>query len=394
MRELSTFNDDATYKEKTVKHRLVCVFATCAGLYGQGALAIDNLKINGFMTAGASAIDSKSNATQDGLMEDKIGFKADNRLGLQVTAKINPQVDFNGQLFAQAREENYNVHTDWAYITYRPLESLQVRAGLNKLPNFLISDYQWVGYAYPWIRPPQEIYTQNPLESASGVHLIFKQPVGDAQLLIQPYFGRDSDEVVVPQDAIINNAGGGLTTYTAGKVGHIEFDSDPVKGLDLSLITDTFTVRAGHQTAKVNLEFDTPSEGDNWRLTTLGFTMDRRNVVLYTEYFQRKVDGNANAIWPNQKGYYATLGYRMGKFLPHFTAAKLDDNKNASGANIGTPLKQTSQTLGLRYEVGSGAALKFEFGRAKPEDGTRGLFVNVPDKSTVKIYGAAIDVVF
>ncbi len=377
-----------------MKYRLACFLTVCAGLYGEGAMAIDSLKINGFMTAGAAAIDSKNNKTQDGLIEDKIGFKADNRLGLQVTAKINPQVDFNGQLFAQAREENYNVHTDWAYITYRPVENLQVRAGLNKLPNFLISDYQWVGYAYPWIRPPQEVYTQNPLESASGVHLIFKQPVGDAQFLIQPYFGRDSDEVVAPQDAIINNSGGGLTTLTAGKVGHIGFESDPVRGLDLSLVADNFTVRAGYQAAKVNLEFDTPSEGDNWRLATLGVTGEWSNVVVYSEYFQRKVDGNANAIWPNQKGYYATLGYRLGKFLPHFTASKLDDNKNPTGATNGTPLKQTSQTLGLRYEAGNSAALKFEVGRAKPEGGTRGLFVNVPDKSTVKTYGVAIDVVF
>ena len=374
-----------------MKCRLACFLTVCAGLYGEGALAIDNLKINGFMTAGAAAIDSKSNKTQDGLIEDKIGFKADNRLGLQVTAKINPQVDFNGQLFAQAREENYNVHTDWAYITYRPVESLQVRAGLNKLPNFLISDYQWVGYAYPWIRPPQEVYTQNPLESASGVHLVFKQPVGNAQLLIQPYFGRDSDEVVAPQDPIVN---GLLPSLTAGKVAHVEFSSDPVRGLDISLVADNFTLRAGHQAAKVNQESDVESEGDNWRLTTFGITGEWSNFVVYSEYFQRKVDGNANVIWPNQKGYYATLGYRLGKFLPHFTASKLDDNGNPTAGIVGTPLKQTSQTLGLRYEAGNSAALKFEVGRAKPEGGTRGLFVNVPDKSTVKTYGVAIDVVF
>ena len=375
-----------------MKHRLVCVFAACAGFYGQGVLAIDNLKINGFMTAGAAAIDSKSNKTWDGLIEDKIGFKADNRLGLQVVAKINPQVDFNGQLFAQAQEANYNVHTDWAYVTYRPVDSLQVRAGLNKLPNFLVSDYQWVGYAYPWIRPPQEVYAQNPLESASGVHLIFKQPVGDAQILIQPYFGRDSHEAVIPQDVDATTAG--ELGFTPGTVKHAEIDGDPVRGLDLSLVTDAFTVRAGYQALKVNVEDLTGAEGNRMRIATLGFTMDWRSVVVYSEYFQRKTDSNANAIWPDQKGYYATLGYRFGKFLPHFTASKLDDNKNASGANVGTPLKQTSQTLGLRYEAGNGAALKFEVGQAKPEGGTRGMFVNVPDKSTVKIYGAALDIVF
>jgi len=57
---------------------------------------------------------------------------------------------------------------------------------------------------------------------------------------------------------------------------------------------------------------------------------------------------------PNQKGAYATIGYRFGKFLPHITYATLDDNDNPLGGPAvgnGIPLKQTSATLGLRYEL-------------------------------------------
>ncbi|HYA38614.1 MAG TPA: porin [Candidatus Methylomirabilis sp.] len=378
--------------KKTAKYSSACLLALCAVLRVDTALAIDGVKINGFMTAAATALDSKGNQTWDGLVENKIGF-TDSRLGLQFIAKVNPQVEFNGQLLAEAKEDNYNVHTDWAYINYRPIESLQVRAGLNKLPNFLISDYQFVGYAYPWIRPPQEVYSQNPLESASGVDLIFTQSVGDFQLMIQPYFGHYDNETVVPQDAIINYPGM-LSAFTVGQPDHIGVESDPVRGLTLSVSTDAFTVRAGYQDAIINVDFNTPSEGDSWRVSTLGFNMDWRNIVVYSEYFQRKVGGAANVVLPDQKGYYATVGYRFGKFLPIFTASKLDDNGNPTGPNSGTPLKQTSRSLGLRYELGDSTALKFEATQSKPQGGTRGLFVAVPDKSTVMIYGVSLDVVF
>jgi len=369
-----------------------CVLALCALLRVDAVLAIDDVKLHGFMTAAATALNSKGNQTWDGLTENNIGFN-DSRMGLQVIAKINQQVDFNGQLLAEAKEDNWNVHTDWSYITYRPVQNLQIRAGLNKIPNFLVSDYQFVGYSYPWIRLPQEVYSQDPLESASGVLLIFTQPVGDAQLVFQPYFGHYDSETPVPQDAIISNPAM-LSSFTLGQVDHIGVESDPVRGLTVGYVTDVFTVRAGYQTAQINVDFTTPSDNNDWRMSTVGFSMDWHDIVVYSEYFQRKVGGEANLVLPDQKGYYAAAGYRFGKFLPLFTASRLEDNGNPTGPNSGTPLKQKSLSLDLRYDVSGSTALKLEVTQTKPEDSSRGLFVNVPDKSTVMIYGVSLDVVF
>jgi predicted porin len=125
--------------------------------------------------------------------------------------------------------------------------------------------------------------------------------------------------------------------------------------------------------------------------------------VLYTEYFQREIEGQANMAFPNQKGAYATIGYRFGKFLPHITYATLDDNDNPTTL-VGQPLKQTSATLGLRYELGTGAALKVEAQQVKPEAANtggpaRGLLIADPAtgpelSDNVMIYSLAVDVVF
>jgi hypothetical protein len=139
---------------------------------------------------------------------------------------------------------------------------------------------------------------------------------------------------------------------------------------------------------------------DTAKFTSAGVTMDWHNVVLYSEAFKREIDGQANFAFPNQKGSYATLGYRIGKWLPLYTTARIADNHNPKNL-FGTPLKQTSKTLGLRYEIGGAAALKFEAQKVTPEKGTRGLLISDPngagskDKSDdVMIYGIALDVVF
>jgi hypothetical protein len=71
------------------------------------------------------------------------------------------------------------------------------------------------------------------------------------------------------------------------------------------------------------------------------------------------------------------------------------------GLMYGTPTVQDSITLGLRYELGSGAALKFEAQQIKPKAGTRGMLIADPngaytqDRSeSVMIYGLAVDLVF
>ena len=114
--------------------------------------------------------------------------------------------------------------------------------------------------------------------------------------------------------------------------------------------------------------------------------------------------GMANMAFPNQKGAYATVGYRFGKLMPHVTYATLDDNDNPATL-AGLPLKQTSTTLGLRYELGTGAALKVEAQQVKPEctgkagEICRGLLIANPNlgperSDNVMIYSLAVDVVF
>lgn len=396
---------------------------TIAGLLGAGlvgsasvasaAAGIENVTFSGFLTAGASyaahpVLAGTDDVTADGKITNEVTFARDTRFGLQVSAQVNPQVSVTGQMLARGSENNFTLTTDWAYAKYRVNDNLSIRAGRVKLPSFLISDYNEVGYAYPWVRPPMEMYSANPMTGLNGVDLLIRYNIGDMGLLVQPYYGTNTQDTVVPQ-AVINSGAPlcltpppGPVSYTACPAGTImttSFSVENMRGINLSLGSDAFTVRAGWFKTQVNAAaFGV--KGDDGSFSSVGATMDWKNIVIYTEGFVRIVEGMANIAFPNQEGGYATLGYRFGKLLPHVTYGWIDDHNNPPGS-LGVPLKQKSVALGMRYELGRGAAFKLEALRATPEAGTTGLFLADPNAPTspyrdenVMIYSATVDVVF
>ena len=395
---------------------LLCFGLAWQVLPARAVTGLEGVSISGFLTAGATYADKQllsttEAVTQDGAIENTPGFTSDSRLGLQISAKVNQDISVTGQLLAKAREENSNVNADWAFVNYRVNEPISIRAGKIKFPTFLISDYYEVGYAYPWIRPPQEVYSSNPITTLNGVDMLARFRFGDMSLLVQPYYGVSRGaQALVPQNAAtafpicFNGQTGSFGVCQAGTVLYTDFTADALHGINVSLSTDIFTVRAGSLNTKVNA----PAFGvfqDTAKFSSVGVTMDWHNVVLYSEAFKREIEGKANVAFPNQKGSYATLGYRIGKWLPHFTSARISDNNNPTtpppGFPIaGAPLEQTSKTLGLRYEVGSGAALKFEAQKVTPKTGTRGLLISAPSTAPkdpgddVMFYGISLDVVF
>lgn len=373
---------------------------------GGGAAWAEGITFNGFLTAGATYGDSEV-STQDGNITDDVGFTNDSRIGIQLSAEVNPRVDVTAQLLARAKEDNSDVVADWAFVSYKLTDPLKVRAGKLKLPTFLISDYIEVGYAYPWIRPPQEVYFSNPISTINGLDLLYTAYFGDFNILIQPYFGQSRGaEALIPQELMP-----GLS-LPGGTIAFLPFRADNMAGINVSGGMDFFTVRAGYLKTEVSADVPapfTPVDHDEATFASAGLTLDWRNVVVYGEYFEREIDDGANGAFPNQKGHYGTLGYRIGKFLPHITYAKLEDNDNPTPSPPnGVPLEQESVTVGLRYELGSGAALKIEAQRVEPEEGTRGLLISNPNapfladgttpnddpSNTVNIYSIAIDVVF
>ena len=409
------------------------------------------VKINGFASAGlvVGDLDAEFISGTD-VIGKSATFGADNTIGLQISADINETVNFTGQLLAKGVIDSYNLDAHWAFIDYHPHHNFSIRAGRLVLPIVMGSEYVDVGYAYPWVRPPMEVYSAIPLTSYSGIDVLYTVEMGDNILTLQPYVGS-----VPPSNFVGANLevelGLGLNTVFQFEYG---------------------LVRA--QVLRVNDATGSGSSGIDYgmgiQLFAIGTDLEIGNVVLISEYIKKefvltgiepysKVDGEA---------WFVTLGYRVGKFLPHITFASADSDVrqapalevifsqflaadpalatlfsdmsladqqafmtaftsdpvaflsdpvvqamfSASGAAVGAselealpvlaemqlppaPLayKQRSITLGLRYEILPRTALKLEYQAIRPQEESWGLFRQDPGDK-ISLVSFAIDVTF
>ena len=398
------------------------------------------IQFDGFMTVGAAKIVDIEDADKGniyigglgdrGISED-LSFERDTRFGIQVSSDITDDMSVVAQILGRGEDGNFNAIIEWAYVDYEIADVASIHAGKIKQPVYLVNDYVEVGYAYPWIRPPQEVYLlNNPLNTVNGIELLLQFPVGPGTLSFQPYLGSNRDDIANAQGAFfeaeniygidIKYAGRGYTVHASN------FRCD-VKTFG------SFSVPAANNILGQDLAVDLNGKGD-CDVTAVGFNLDLADVVAYAEWTERTTDETLSRAFGDTEAYYLTLGYRFGKFMPHITFASIEGEASTVGigtgggaitgpggaplilgppgspasANFPVPI-QTSVTAGLRYEVNDSAALKIEYqvidveqDAAELTDANQGFnyglfntdFSRVSPQDKVGIFSVALDVIF
>ncbi len=347
---------------------------------------VQAIQFDGFMTAGAAKIVDIDDADKGniyigglgdrGITED-LTFERDTRFGLQISSDVSDDMSVVAQILGRGDKNNFNAIIEWAYIDYELHDVASIHVGKIKQPVYLVNDYVEVGYAYPWIRPPQEVYLlNNPLNTVNGIELLLQFSVGPGTLSLQPYLGSNRDD--------IPNGNGAY------------FEAENIYGIDIKYSGRGYTAHASNFRCDVKVTgqpFTVPdtllgdvtvnlggSQGDCNVMAT-GFNVDMANVVVYAEWQKRTTSDTLSQAFGDTESYYATLGYRFGKWLPHITFASIEGEAStvglpgngaatvvgptgnpAIGFSVNFPVPvQTSITAGLRYEVNDSAALKVEY---------------------------------
>ncbi|NOZ54894.1 MAG: porin [Gammaproteobacteria bacterium] len=350
--------------------------------------APDNFTLNGFLTAAATKGENAKNSDYaSGLASDDISFSTrDSRFGIQLSADVASNIKLVSQLISNGGDaDNFNLITDWAFIKYKTTERLDIHVGKFKLPFFLLSDYVSVGYAYPWVRPPQEVYAANPLTSLTGVNFLVNSSIGDQHLLIQFYYGSGQHDVFFPARAIDLNPDPGSLGKKKGDV--VALNTTYMAGATIGLRSDAFTVQLGHFETEIEVD-EFAIEAAEGSVSSAGFVLDWKNYVVYSEYVLRDADSKIVTALADQEAWYVTLGYRFGKVLPYITYAEIDVGKDENVLAV----QQKSAALGVRYELASNTALKFEAMDATPKANNHGLFDDIVDSG--EVYTLAMDIIF
>lgn len=373
------------------------VLGLLAGLLACASLPVwaADVTVSGYASFAGTYTDSKSSSGTAvpyyfGLAKDHAQFDTeDNDIGLQFAATVSDKVDMTVVLHAQGgATTNYSIDTQWAYASYHFNPDLELRMGKYKGPFYMISDYKDVGYAYPWVRPPLEVYSTNPIDALSGLDLIWEKNIGGLRYLFELYGGNGTHTGRVLAE-VADGSGG---AFAAGDA--VSFDTPKSAGINMSISGDVGSIRLGYYSTDVNAAaFGINNQHGSFG--GLGFTIDWRNLVVYSEYIIRNTDNTTlmQSAFPDQKAYYMTLGYRVAKLLPYVTYAKIDEGEFKS------PVAQVqdSVALGLRAEVGDASAVKFEVMRVTPHKNSAGSSYGLFNAGTVQdgnVYTVTFDTIF
>jgi hypothetical protein len=350
----------------------------------------------------------------------------DSNLGLQANVAVNDWLSATAQgLVRKDGADDFGAELAWAFAKAKLSDNLSVRVGRMGLPAFMISDYRNVGYANTMLRPPGEMYTQVPMNSIDGVDATWQRSFGDTTLSAQVALGSSRADIA-----------------SSSGVSHLRTSN--IRALNLVLEHGPVTARLGRVDGKLTVRDATSlnallggltATGKGYGMaglvtladalntidkrasfTSAGLALDWRNVVLQSEYAQRRTD-----TWVNDtNSWYLMAGYRIGKFLPyvnHATTRSVGHVENtvpaacpvgypaactptlqalSAGVNtLSAPANQSTDSIGVRWDVYRSLAMKVQFDRVRPRDNA-GLLLNAAPgfRGPVTVGAVSLDFVF
>lgn len=325
-------------------------------------------------------------------------WRSDTRVGVQVAHTFNPQWQVVGQVLAREQAENtLNNSITRAFVSYRPSANLHLRLGRMADATFLMSDYLDVGYVYPWVRPPMESYGIMAPRFYDGADVTYSIPDTTGAWRIKGMAGRIKAAMPTPlgENYVLesDNVKGLALIRERGplkiRVGYISLNmKNPAIGgkqiaFGLEQIIANPLVNAfypGIAAEAISLRDEINHlEGTHVGYASVGFSYDDGTWVTQAEISDLSTQSR---LAPSGQMGYASLGYRLGNFLPYlmiggsrspepttavtsWAAALGPDAGNlqngALGAMNSSLMAQRSLSLGMRWDFDSRAALKLQW---------------------------------
>lgn len=164
----------------------------CAGLLtlAGSAQAVD-WTYSGFGTVGYAISDR--DWTYQGHINDDGTWWRDSLLGAQLDASFNPAWSATLQLTlspSTRHDRQWASEVAWAFVSWRPDNDWQVRAGKQRIPLFLNSENLNVGQTYALARLPVEVYALSPSNDFTGLSVTRAWLHGAGELSADVYAGR------------------------------------------------------------------------------------------------------------------------------------------------------------------------------------------------------------
>ena len=385
---------------------------------------------HGFFTSGVAF--TNSSQSYNGGLSRSADIERLTRVGLNIEKSLDARWGYAAQLIANGK----TIKPDWAFVSWYPMKDLTLRIGKQKAPMWLVSDHIDVGRTYPWVTPPEEVYSFNPVKRSSGFGATYRLALGGIEAVADGLYSASSTDTL---DVVSGTK--------ADSALDVKVHYRRLAVVNLVVGNDAFQVRGVYAKAAVGIKTDYYQIHNlNAGFGAAGLKVETHGFLLLSEYATifGKVDqsevvgarenlvaaatsaatlgakaqqtGSAADIQAataaglgvqgaalqdaavsqlvGSRGWYATTGYNIGAVMPYVTYASL---KNPENSHIVSQGSQVSASGGIKYDANAYTDIKLQGQHVWPKDGTRGIQDVDPSRTKypqLNVFQAVIDVAF
>lgn len=296
----------------------------------------------------------------------------DSRLGLHVAANISPKISAVLQVISEYQADNsYNPEVEWFNIKYSFNPDFFIRIGRIALPAMLYSDSRDVGYSFPWIHPPVDVYRELTITHSDGIDAMYRWEFEGYENTVKVILGQN----VIDRPNITSTEQG-----LRGIVDTVEYGP--------ALFKVGYHMR---ESSFVNLQ---TGISDPWVMYTdlsLGASYDPGEWFVLSEWLQRQSTTKVDSM-------YVTSGARIEKFTPYITystvsaASFFPSTPTPTATSILSSLRsQSTVSLGMRWDFMKKTDLKVQYDQVRLSSNSNGYLINVARNAV--LYGDRIDLI-
>jgi len=298
-----------------------------------------------------------------GLYDDDLSFQPETTMGLQVIADLDLGLSFTSQWVSRGLN-NFESEISYAYLSYKLSPELTLQAGRKRLPLQYYSEFFDVGFAYPWIRPPADLYTWQIL-NYNGISLDHKTRLGKGTIGTSLYIGReDSTNNRLMSTLFFNEE----TNETWKNI--IGIRSDYSLGYFQALISYTNFKLDRSFTSPDSTE--EPVSNSNVDFFATSFNFDNGQYLFLSEINHWASSRFAATNW------LLSLGYQVNNFTPYMAFSEFSQEEKIANEDLE---EHTTSSLGLRWDFHPQAAFKVQFD-------------DIQDKGSLELVGDAQAITF
>ncbi len=354
----------------------------------------DRVRFNGFFSTGVAR--ASNDAGYAGITE-KTNVADLSLLALQGTFNVTEKSQAVLQLVGRGSDD-WEPQVEWAYLSHRPTNNLQLRAGKMRIPFFMYSDSLEVGYAQPWARPPQSVYGPIAITSYVGADATYNFNFDNSSLTATAFTGF-TDEDGNSGDVQLRNIGGVNLTWTDYVW--------TVRGVAATAEATIDATRLGKLAASQGITLPAGAtqlaSGDRGNFYGIGASYDDGNWQIISEITRVEVDGQ----YADTDSAYLSVGHRFGSWTPYvaagWTESKDDDERTGAFIPGAVPesilnYQREEYSVGTRWDITPGVAIKADIthvrGLEKGYGNLNTVYMLNHDTNSTNVYTLKLDSAF